>query len=242
MKYVKKHVCKNCNNKFRGKYCNECSQNINANNSSILLILKFYIKQIFDLDNKIFNTLKGLIKPGFLSNEWVYGKCIRYANPVRLFIFIFIILYLTVPHELLTKEENLFQIGKIVINNKFLFIIALPIEALLNRFFFKKYNFSYFYNIIFVLHCQTFILLIFIFNSFFLGISPFYGSQAEAEGYGYGFNGILIIELINMFYRNLAAIKFYKEKIIITIIKQISSYLCSSTLALIFSILAIRFL
>ena len=62
------------------------------------------------------------------------------------------------------------------------------------------------------------------FNSFFLGILPL-------EIF-YNVNSILIIEIINITYRIFAAIKFYEEKIIKTIIKQITSYILANTIAL----------
>lgn len=42
---------------------------------------------LFNLDNRIFSTLKSIVVPGKLTTEYFQGKHIRYYHPMRLFLF-----------------------------------------------------------------------------------------------------------------------------------------------------------
>ena len=61
-------------------------------NLSILSFIKEFTGNLFSLDSKVLVTFKHLIiKPGFLSNEYISGRRKQYTLPSRLYLFVTII-------------------------------------------------------------------------------------------------------------------------------------------------------
>lgn len=110
-------VCLNCNASLHGFYCHVCGQeNIEPKQSAWHLITHF-LNDITHFDGKFFTTLKDLlVKPGFLSSEFISGRRIRYLHPIRMYIFtsaiFFIVFFSLYDVEHLPKNTN------VKINNK----------------------------------------------------------------------------------------------------------------------------
>jgi hypothetical protein len=82
---------------LQGRYCHQCGQeNIEPHQSTWHLITHFF-SDITHFDGKFFTTLKDLmIKPGFLSREFVDGRRQSYLDPIRMYLFtsaIFFVLF-----------------------------------------------------------------------------------------------------------------------------------------------------
>ena len=81
-------LCKNCNSEIKEYYCSHCGQEVKDMNLSILSFIKEFIANLFSLDSKVLVTFKHLIiKPGFLSNEYISGRRKQYTLPSRLYLF-----------------------------------------------------------------------------------------------------------------------------------------------------------
>lgn len=80
--------CLNCNAAVQGKYCHVCGQeNIEPKETAWHLVTHFF-NDITHFDGKFFGTLKLLIiRPGFLSKEYMIGRRNSYLNPIRMYIF-----------------------------------------------------------------------------------------------------------------------------------------------------------
>jgi len=90
--------CKNCNEDLVGqeKFCSGCGQK-NIDKLNLKYLYGEILDNVLNLDSKLFNTVKGLImKPGFLSKEFVEGRRKRYVMPVRFYIIISIIFFFMV--------------------------------------------------------------------------------------------------------------------------------------------------
>lgn len=89
--------CLNCHAEVQGRYCQVCGQeNIEPFETVWQLIIHFF-NDITHFDGKFFNTLKYLIiRPGFLSREYMLGRRASYLNPVRLYVFTSAIFFLIV--------------------------------------------------------------------------------------------------------------------------------------------------
>lgn len=84
-------VCPNCANRFDAdfKYCPECGQINKKINLGFRHILSELLSANFNLDSKIFVSLKLLItKPGFLTREYLAGRRTKYITPIRLYLVI----------------------------------------------------------------------------------------------------------------------------------------------------------
>lgn len=98
MNEMKNTVCPNCEKEFDSKFdfCPHCGQR----NKKLELSLKFFfhdfLSSSFNLDSKIFQTLKLLIfYPGKLTSAFLQGKRTSYFPPVRLYLVISLV-YFTV--------------------------------------------------------------------------------------------------------------------------------------------------
>lgn len=88
-KLRKETNCLNCDAQVDGRYCKNCGQeNIEPKQTFWGLITHFF-NDVTHFDSKFWATLKPLIvKPGFLTEEYVKGRRMKYIDPVRMYLFI----------------------------------------------------------------------------------------------------------------------------------------------------------
>ncbi|MBL0881791.1 MAG: DUF3667 domain-containing protein [Chitinophagaceae bacterium] len=91
-------VCKNCNNYFSGKYCNQCGEKVyKETDKKISLLFEDAFHFITHLEGSFFTTLKTIFKtPGQLSTDYCGGIRKRYFKPLSLFLLL-VVLYLLFP-------------------------------------------------------------------------------------------------------------------------------------------------
>jgi len=105
-------ICLNCNAELHGLYCHVCGQeNIEPKQSAWHLVTHFFY-DITHFDGKFFTTLKDLlIRPGFLSREYIAGRRVSYLHPIRMYIFtsaiFFIIFFSIYDVKRLTESSNI---------------------------------------------------------------------------------------------------------------------------------------
>ncbi len=109
------NICKNCNNHFKGNFCNNCGEKVYTDHDKSL---KHFLHETFHffthLDSKFFKTVIIIFRrPGELSVAYTNGIRKKYYNPFSLF-FVGIILYLLFP---MFKGLNL-PFGTYIINFK----------------------------------------------------------------------------------------------------------------------------
>lgn len=101
-------TCLNCGHLVEERFCTHCGQENLQPKESIGHIIGHFFADITHFDSKLFITLKDLIlRPGFLTKEYVAGRRMSYLNPIRMYIFISAIFFLAVfagKHE--HKEEQ----------------------------------------------------------------------------------------------------------------------------------------
>lgn len=87
--------CKNCEEILEGKenYCSNCGQK-NILKLNLKYIFSQFVEDIFNVDSKVFNTLKYLtIRPGYLTKEYIDGKRVSFVPPVRLYIVMSVVFF-----------------------------------------------------------------------------------------------------------------------------------------------------
>ncbi|GAB3731516.1 DUF3667 domain-containing protein [Silanimonas algicola] len=81
--------CRNCGSPLYGEHCYACGQPTKGLVRHFGSILGDVADTLFNVDGRILRTLPALLlKPGFLTNEYVEGHRVRYVSPVRLFVFL----------------------------------------------------------------------------------------------------------------------------------------------------------
>lgn len=80
--------CLNCHTEVQGRYCHVCGQENIEPKESVWQLVTHFFQDITHFDGKFFSTVKYLvIKPGFLSKEYMNGRRASYVNPIRMYIF-----------------------------------------------------------------------------------------------------------------------------------------------------------
>jgi hypothetical protein len=81
-------VCASCGRPLCGRFCPECGEErLDPHNLTVRHFLTHALHEVFELDGKIWRTLRGLVlRPGFLASEYCAGRRRLYANPFRLLI------------------------------------------------------------------------------------------------------------------------------------------------------------
>ncbi len=82
------YICPNCNakNSPQAKFCIECSQKTHLKLKSVWLMIFDFFANLIDYDSKLFSSIKGLFKPGFLTQQYLAKKRVSYLTPIRMFI------------------------------------------------------------------------------------------------------------------------------------------------------------
>lgn len=88
LKERKEKNCLNCQAEVQGRYCHNCGQENIEPKETVWHLISHFFKDITHFDGNFFSTVKYLVvKPGFLSKEYMIGRRASYVNPVRLYIF-----------------------------------------------------------------------------------------------------------------------------------------------------------
>ena len=80
-------TCPNCGEPRTGRFCAECGQNDRDYRRSSWAVVGDFLRETFEVDSKVFRTLKLLPKPGRLSVEFSRNRRANYVSPVRLYLF-----------------------------------------------------------------------------------------------------------------------------------------------------------
>ena len=101
--------CLNCKTTLQGNFCHRCGQKkLETHNDSILNMMTHFIGDFVHFDSQIFRTaIPLLFKPGFLVNEYLKGKRVRYLSPIRMYVFLsFLFFFLTFSFYDFTKNSG----------------------------------------------------------------------------------------------------------------------------------------
>ncbi|MCC7401879.1 MAG: DUF3667 domain-containing protein [Chitinophagaceae bacterium] len=85
----KEKDCLNCGATVYGRYCHICGQENIVPKETFWSMVFHFFSDITHFDSKFFKTVKYLVlRPGFLSKEFLKGKRTSYLHPVRMYVFI----------------------------------------------------------------------------------------------------------------------------------------------------------
>lgn len=111
-----KHTnCPNCQHEFSSKdqFCPACGQSRANYNTSFTTILKDYIDEVFGIDSKLKHTyISFLLKPQFLTEEFLKGRRQHYVHPIRLYLICSIFFIFIFNHILVDTHSFKIDIDK----------------------------------------------------------------------------------------------------------------------------------
>jgi hypothetical protein len=96
-------TCANCGHPLGGVYCSRCGEErLDPDKLTVWhFVTRSMPEEIFDLDGKIWRTLRLLLfRPGFLALEYAAGRRRRYVNPLRILLTAIVIYVLSTPSGL----------------------------------------------------------------------------------------------------------------------------------------------
>ncbi len=89
--------CENCGAELQGHWCAQCGQPAIDYRRSFRHVIADLLDEFLNWDSKFFATVALLIfKPWRLTNEFLAGKRVRYANPLRLYLLASILFFFAV--------------------------------------------------------------------------------------------------------------------------------------------------
>ncbi|MEJ2215988.1 MAG: DUF3667 domain-containing protein [Gemmatimonadota bacterium] len=81
------HVCRNCGAVLTGPYCAACGQPDAETNLTLRGMLAELVEDTLNWDSRFLTSVRQLLlKPGFLTTEYLAGRRARHAPPFRLFL------------------------------------------------------------------------------------------------------------------------------------------------------------
>lgn len=88
--------CENCHFPLNGPFCANCGQEADSKLKYFWVVIMHLLDDIFSFDSRASRTLFPLLtRPAFLTNEYFAGRRVHYVPPLRLYLFISIIFFLT---------------------------------------------------------------------------------------------------------------------------------------------------
>ncbi len=91
-----KKTCLNCGKEFESNFnfCPYCGQANKKNNLSLKYIVSEFLSVNFNVDSKLFLSLKLLLlRPAFLTREYLAGKHTKYLSPVRIYLLVSLVYF-----------------------------------------------------------------------------------------------------------------------------------------------------
>jgi Protein of unknown function (DUF3667) len=98
------------------RFCTRCGQENLEPKESVGHLIRHFFEDITHFDGKFFVTVKDLIvRPGFLTREYVAGRRMSYLNPIRMYIFIsavfFVVLFSGKEEKAAHEEDNVHSVN-----------------------------------------------------------------------------------------------------------------------------------
>jgi hypothetical protein len=87
--------CENCGEELRGRYCSKCGQAAVNYHRSFRHVVIDVLDSFLNWDSKFIRSIGLLLwKPGWLTNQFLEGKRVRFVHPLRLYLLVSIVFFL----------------------------------------------------------------------------------------------------------------------------------------------------
>jgi hypothetical protein len=86
--------CLNCGAALQGSFCSACGQRSVPPDPSVGELAGDAWHELSGYDGRIAATVRGLLRPGYLTREYIAGRRARYLSPMRLYLIVSVIYFL----------------------------------------------------------------------------------------------------------------------------------------------------
>lgn len=224
--------CANCGTSVaEGAFCAKCGQ---ENTDKIVPLKEFaldFIDEFLAIDTKITRSIKPLLlKPGFLTNEYISGRRVNYLLPSRMYFIISVVFFFLVQHldpvgvenskEFLTERGIDYKNPAVV--EKFnsevadklptFLLSAIPIFAVFLKLMYFRSKRFFVEHLIFSFHFFSFVLIGMV-PTLIIKVSPIQDILAYAALFAFP-----------LFYLFVAFKRVYEQSLVKTIFKTILAW------------------
>lgn len=98
-------ICPNCGYAAVDNYCARCGQKNHLHKDTLWGLLLHFFEHYFHYDNKFWQTMRALFKPGKLTVAYWKNQRMRYISPISLYIFISAVHFI-VTHFIFSLNEK----------------------------------------------------------------------------------------------------------------------------------------
>ena len=103
--------CRNCGYPVQLNYCPKCGQHVADHNTKLWHFVAEFMEEFVRFDSKFLRTVIPLmIRPGFLTQEWVKGKRVRYITPLKIYITLSAIAFLVISYQVGQSANSNFDL------------------------------------------------------------------------------------------------------------------------------------
>lgn len=85
--------CLNCGTPLHGAFCAACGQRAVPPNPTVRELAGDAWHELSGYDGRIMSTIRGLVRPGFLTREYLEGRRAHYLPPVRVYLIVSVIYF-----------------------------------------------------------------------------------------------------------------------------------------------------
>ncbi|MEM7153824.1 MAG: DUF3667 domain-containing protein [Myxococcota bacterium] len=85
--------CLNCGTMVELEFCPACGQRRGDFRKSLLRLIGDVFRETTEFDGRFGRTLRGMLRPGRITREFNQGKRQRYVSPVRLYLFVSLLMF-----------------------------------------------------------------------------------------------------------------------------------------------------
>jgi hypothetical protein len=96
-------LCDNCGTPLLGEHCYACGQPTKG----MVRHFSSIVGTVLNIDARVLRTLWPLMaKPGFLSREYFAGRRVRYVTPVRLYLFLSVVMFFAIQGSINVDDSG----------------------------------------------------------------------------------------------------------------------------------------
>jgi hypothetical protein len=104
--------CLNCDAPLHGSFCSGCGQRAVPPNPTVRELAGEAWHELTGYDGRIMATIRGLVRPGFLTQEYVNGRRAHYLPPVRVYLIVSVIYFvIAAAAPNLDRERELVEVA-----------------------------------------------------------------------------------------------------------------------------------
>ena len=150
--------CKNCHKPLPGQadFCPACGQSVKVITRPWREVFGELISELIDFDGRMMISLRSLlIRPGFLSFEYINGRRLSYTSPIRMYLVISLVFFFVLPLILPPSSGNELAVDQY---SQAMFLL-LPVFALVLKGFYRQV--FYLAHLVFTIHLFSAMFIVF---------------------------------------------------------------------------------